>query len=137
MEPYCKDFVRSKKLGDNVHFWGALSQSAVFRLLKGCDIFVLPSRYEAFGIVLLEAMAAEKPIISTNVGGIPEILVHNRNALLIEPKQTELMQAMQYLRENEDLVKIFQKNNRKDITLFSWKNISKEYVNLYRSIANL
>jgi len=137
MKPHYKDFVRRKKISNRVHFWGSLPQNLVFRLLKGCDIFVLPSRSEGSPIVLLEAMAAEKPIISTNVGGIPEILAHNRNALMIQPKETELVRAMEYLMENEDLMRAFSKNNRKDIVPFSWRNVCEKYVNLYESIANL
>ena len=137
MKSYYEDFVCEKKLSDKVHFWNSLSQNVVFRLLKSCDIFVLPSRYEAFGIVLLEAMAAEKPIISTKVGGIPEMLTHNRNALLIQPKQTELTRAMEYLSQNEGLMKAFSKNNRKDVAPFSWKNVSEKYVQLYKSIVNV
>jgi len=137
MKTYYQNFAYRKKIEDRVHFWGPLPQKAVFRLLKSCDIFVLPSRSEGSPIVLLEAMAAEKPIISTDVGGVQEILAHNRNAFLVQPKETELSRAMKCLAENEDLRKTFSKNNRKDVIPFSWKYISQKYVDLYRSIANI
>lgn len=127
--------VQTMNLDTRVHFWGAQSQMCVSRLLKSCDIFVLPSRHEASPIVLLEAMAAERPIISTNVGGIPEMLKHGRNALLIRPEQANLLAAMETLGGDVDLRKAFSRNNRRDVQAFSWNKISKEYVTLYRSIA--
>jgi glycosyltransferase involved in cell wall biosynthesis len=136
METLARNFVITKNLVERVHFWGTQSQEMVFRLLKGCDILVLPSRHEASPVVLLEAMAAGKPIISTNIGGIPEMLADGRNALLVRPSQGELTKAMQYLKENGDLLKLFSRNNRKDVSLYSWKHVSEKYVKLYRSIAD-
>jgi glycosyltransferase involved in cell wall biosynthesis len=137
MEPEYKKRVQMENLHMRVHFWGARSQGLVSRLMKSCDIFVLPSRQEASPIVLLEAMAAERPIISTNIGGIPEMLKHGRNALLIRPEQSKLAAAMEALGGNENLMKVFSRNNKNDVQAFSWDNIAKAYVRLYRSIAEV
>lgn len=134
MERWCKEFVHKRKLNKKVHFWGIQPQNVVFSFLKGCDVFILPSRHEAFPIVLLEAMAAEKPIISTNVGGVPEILKHGRNALLINPDHTNLANAMQQLKEDMELMKILAENNKRDVAKFSWRDISRRYLDLYGSI---
>jgi len=131
---YCREFVNKKGLNCKVHFWGAQSHDAVFRFMKSCDIFVFPSRYEGFGVVVLEAMAAEKPIISTSVGGVPDILTHRRNALLIKPRPDELMNAIVSLGQDLDLASQFSKNNKNDVKLFSWKKISEEYIALYREV---
>jgi len=131
---YCKEFVNKKSLANRVHFWGAQPHDAVFRFMKGCDIFVFPSRYEGFGIVALEAMAAEKPIVSTRVGGIPDILTNQRNALLIKPRHDELMNAMVSLSQNSDIAAQLSRNNRNDVKLFSWKKISEKYFGLYKEI---
>ena len=61
-----------------------------WRYLK-CDIFVAPSRYESFGIVFVEAMKFSKPVIGTNVGGIPDIVLSNKNGYLIEPESVEAL----------------------------------------------
>jgi glycosyltransferase involved in cell wall biosynthesis len=137
MEQDCKKLVQMESLHTRIHFWGAQSQRLMPRLIKGCDIFVLPSRQDASPIVLLEAMAAERPIISTNVGGIPEILKHGRNALLVRPEQDKLAAAMEALGGNEDLRKVFSRNNRSDVQAFSWDKISKAYVKLYKLIAEV
>jgi len=53
------------------------------------DIFVLPSLSEGLGIALLEAMALEKPLIGTRVGGIPEIIENEKNGYLVSPGKPE------------------------------------------------
>ncbi len=74
----------SARLGiaEKVIFTGSLSNVEI--PLQAMNIFVLPSKSEAFGISILEAMRAEVPIIASKVGGIPEIIKHNLNGLLVE-----------------------------------------------------
>ncbi|HEY4611917.1 MAG TPA: glycosyltransferase family 4 protein [Bacteroidota bacterium] len=59
------------------------------RFMAALDIFVLPSYSETFGLVLVEAMAMEKPIVATNAGGVPEIIADGITGILIEPRNTE------------------------------------------------
>jgi glycosyltransferase involved in cell wall biosynthesis len=61
----------------------------VIQLIQDCSIFVLPSRTEAMGRVLLEAMAAKKPIIASNVDGIPTYIKHGYNGLLFESENVD------------------------------------------------
>jgi len=56
------------------------------RLMAALDIFVLPSFSETFGLVVVEAMAMERPIIATNAGGLPEIITNGKTGLLIKPR---------------------------------------------------
>ncbi|MEM4728298.1 MAG: glycosyltransferase family 4 protein [Thermoplasmata archaeon] len=68
---------RLEELGIRERFLltGHIADEALFRSAYGaCDVFVLPSEYEAFGLVLLEAMASSKPVVATAVGGVPEVL---------------------------------------------------------------
>ena len=58
----------------NIEFHKPVFYDKVIKLMAGCSLFILPSRTEAMGRVLLEAMACKKPIIASNVGGIPEII---------------------------------------------------------------
>lgn len=71
-------------IGERVQFVGF--QNDVKRWMLGFDLLVLPSlKRESFGIVLLEAMACSRPVIGARVGGIPEIIEHEKTGLLVEP----------------------------------------------------
>lgn len=58
-------------------------------LLRLCEVLVLPSRNEPFGRVLIEAMATAKPVVATNSGGAPEIVVPNETGLLVPPEDAQ------------------------------------------------
>jgi glycosyltransferase involved in cell wall biosynthesis len=79
--------VYSKGLKDRVIFAGF--REDIPELLASFDIFVLPSRSEGFGRVNLEAMAMRKPVISTNVGGIPEVVLDGVTGSLVAPGNPE------------------------------------------------
>jgi L-malate glycosyltransferase len=70
---------------EQIEFLGAKGRAEVVKLLLGCKVFVLPSRFETFGIAILEAMACKKPVVATMVGGIPEIIENKKNGLLVQP----------------------------------------------------
>ncbi|WP_094549493.1 glycosyltransferase family 4 protein [Petroclostridium xylanilyticum] len=73
-------------------------------ILHYSDVFVLPSLYEGFGIAIVEAMAANKPVIATTVGGVPEIIEDGVNGLLVPPGNVEaLTQSMLKLIRNQQL----------------------------------
>lgn len=78
----------AERLGvrDLVHFTGFLDLQEVNARLRRCEIFVLPSRAEPFGIVIIEALIHGKPVIATRVGGIPEIVDHLENGYLVPPE---------------------------------------------------
>lgn len=74
-------------LGDRIRFMGR--RKDVPALMKACDIFVLPSKREAFGLVVLEASLAGKPVIGSNVGGIAEIIRNGETGLLVAPQSVD------------------------------------------------
>lgn len=88
---------------DRVTFLGRLSRKDMLAQMQGANCFVLPSRYEAFGVVLIEAMATGLPVIATRSGG-PDSIVDAESGLLITPGNTEeLTLAMEQLMSNADL----------------------------------
>jgi N-acetyl-alpha-D-glucosaminyl L-malate synthase BshA len=76
--------VRKKKLGGDVVCLG--KQDRVQEKLGVADLFLLPSDSESFGLAALEAMACEVPVITTNVGGLPEVVTHGVDGYLVEPR---------------------------------------------------
>ena len=80
-----EELASSLGLGGTVSFHGGKSKDEVAEYMRRCDFFVLPSVYETFGVVLIEAMACGKPVISTSGGGQKEI-IDDRNGLLVPPR---------------------------------------------------
>jgi glycosyltransferase involved in cell wall biosynthesis len=80
-------------LSGRVQFLGQQSQAQVTSLLKGAEMFVLPSRAEPFGVSLLEAAACRKPIVASAVGGIPEIITDGVSGLLVPPDDVDALSA--------------------------------------------
>jgi glycosyltransferase involved in cell wall biosynthesis len=92
-------------------FVGRRPAAEIAQLLQGCEVFVLPSREEPFGIVLIEAMACRKPIVATAVGGIPEIVEHQKSGILVEPDNpAALTEAIRRVLRNSELRKTIANN---------------------------
>lgn len=81
-------------LNGAVRFLG--SRSDVPRLLVAVDVFVLTSRFEGLPLVLLEAMAAGTPVVTTGVGGIPEVVTHGQEGLVVRPEDAHELQLALY-----------------------------------------
>ncbi len=95
-----KELAVELNLENRVSFTGNLAASEVVSALQQADVFVLPSQYEAFGVVYIEAMSAGLPVIATNTGGAVDF-VNKENGILVEPNNIELLaNTMQYMRDN-------------------------------------
>ena len=96
--------------------------------LKAFDIFILPSLKEGLPYTILEAMAAEIPIITTDVGGIPEIIKNDINGILIKPKNHKLIkEKILYLINNPEISKdLSQKSKNKIAKKFSLERMIQE-----------
>jgi sugar transferase (PEP-CTERM/EpsH1 system associated) len=127
-------FVRERRLEEHIKFLGI--RNDVPRLLSVLDIFVLCSVSEGLPLTLLEAMAAGKPIIATNVGGIPEVVDHNSNGLLIPPDDTEALSdaIVELLRDREKAGKLGMMAKRKFESNFSLSTMVKKYEEVYDSL---
>ena len=98
----------AEELGVSRHvlFVGRIPPMELPRYYAACNIFVIPSVIEAFGLVTVEAMACGKPVIGSNVGGIPEVIKEGVNGLLVKPRDPEdLANKIVSLLENPDLTK--------------------------------
>lgn len=119
-------------------------------LYSHARVFACPSLYEPFGIINLEAMACETPVVGSAVGGIPEIIVEGKTGNLIElesisrtdfnPKNPEEFQKnfaekINFLLENESIATEMGKAGRKRVLdIFSWESIAKTTYNYYSEV---
>ncbi|MFH1894251.1 MAG: glycosyltransferase family 4 protein [Candidatus Zixiibacteriota bacterium] len=89
------DLSRSLGLSDSVEFLGYVPQEHMPAFLNSIDIFVMPSREEAFGVSAVEALACGVPVIGSRVGGIVEVLNHGDCGILVDPENVKaLLDAM-------------------------------------------
>jgi glycosyltransferase involved in cell wall biosynthesis len=96
-----KEMASAMGIGDQVKFLGW--RPDVAEVMSTFDVFVLPSLNEGMGKVLVEAMAMGKPLIASDVGGIPDLVVQGENGLLVPPADSKaLAQAVLDLYENPD-----------------------------------
>jgi len=92
---------REMGISENIIFLGW--RDDVAKIISIYDIFVLPSLNEGMGRVLAEAMALGKPIVASNIGGIPDLVIHGKNGFLVPPKNPkELAKYIQVLIEDKD-----------------------------------
>jgi glycogen(starch) synthase len=84
MKPALIEKARQNDFTGRVRFIDYLPDRSLYKsALAGCELLVLPSQWEAFGIVLLEAAMCRRPVVATTVGGVPEVVAHGRSGLLV------------------------------------------------------
>lgn len=120
------------RLHDQVKLVGFVENAK--SVLSGADIFLLPSRTEAFPYVLLEAGLAGIPTIATSVGGIPEIIKDMQNGILVHPRNPkEVAEAISYLLDHKDTQKEFSKNIKQTVSeFFPFSKMLEETLAIYR-----
>ncbi len=125
-----QQFIHVLKLEKNFFLPGSLRQAANY--LKGFDIFVLPSVKEGFPYTLLEAMAAQLPIIATYVGGVPEIIQPGYNGLLVPAADANaLAQSINKLISDKKLRASFANAQSKLINQFNLSRTLQQTEKIY------
>lgn len=139
-EYYC-DIIRliegeNKRGKHKITYLGALDQADIIEWYQKASVFILPSLYEGFGIVILEALACETPVVSTYAGGIPEIIKNGENGMLVPVNNPlKLAEAINYLLENKDVRVKFGKAGREWIIKnFSLETSVNKLYRIYKSM---
>jgi len=119
-----------------VRFTGFVPYGDLKALYSACDVFVLPSLEEGFGVVLTEALASGKPLIGTKVGGIPAQIKDGWNGFLVEPgNEKQLAEKIRYLIDNPEERERMGRNSRKLAEeKFSWTVIADKYLRVYKEV---
>lgn len=108
-----EEYASKAGLSSRVRVQGPRYGADKFKAITDCDVFVFPTYFELFPGVVLEAMQVGRPIITTTTGAIPEMIDHNINGLLVEPKDVDaLAEKMNFLIENPEIAQKLARNAR-------------------------
>lgn len=126
----------SKVLGIDRSIWflGGVSPTDMPKFYSICDIFVLPSLFESFGISLAEAMAMEKPVVATRICGVMDVVEDGKTGLLVQPgNQCALTEAIKTILSDDRLAKRLGREGRKAInSRYSWDVVLPQILRLYQ-----
>jgi N-acetyl-alpha-D-glucosaminyl L-malate synthase BshA len=133
---YIEDLSRKSTSSADIRFLGR--QEEMEDILAICDLFILPSENESFGLVALEAMAAEVPVISTNAGGLPEININGVTGFLSNVGDVDDMSKnMINILSDETAFKIMKHNAFEQAQKFDISIIVPQYENLYKKVLGI
>jgi glycosyltransferase involved in cell wall biosynthesis len=129
---------QKRKKKHEIRVLGAMDQADIVGWYQRASIFILPSLWEGFPMTSLEALSCETPVITTPVGGIPELVKSYKNGILIPQKDPlKLAEAIQYLIDNKDIRTRMGEEGRKDIIReFSLRVITKRLETVYQGVLN-
>jgi glycosyltransferase involved in cell wall biosynthesis len=123
-------------VADRVHFPGRLSRDEVAQVMGAASVFVMPSRLEPFGIVVLEAWRAGTAVIATSIGGPPEFVSDGIDGLLVDPHDTRaLAEALDKLLSDDSLRRRVAAAGRVRFSDFVWPALTFEYRRVFASLA--
>lgn len=130
------DMIDQLQLNDKVLLLGFLPPEQIYQWMKGAEFVIVPSRQEGFGLTVVEALAAKKTVLATNVGAIPEIVEQaGFQALLVEADDEEMAANMNWMLDNPQEVKLVE-ITAKIANEFSWNSIVEQYLKIFDSLKN-
>lgn len=129
------DFISKNNLTDIIEFEGWVAGDKKWQLLNWANLVILPSFNEGLPITLLEAMAYSCALISTPVGGIPEILENGENGLMVTPGNSEeIAKAIQYFVDNSVKCQDMGEKSYQKVIPFLPETVFKQLSNLYTQL---
>jgi glycogen(starch) synthase len=123
-------------LSSRIEFLGSVDHQSAVSLFQQATVFVLPSRHEPQGIVVLEAMAAGSPVVAARVGGVSEIVRDGHNGLLFEPEDTDsLAGAITKVLADEELCRQLVAAGRATAASHDWGHTTDAYLDVYTAVS--
>lgn len=131
-----RELCKSLRLEEVVEFLGFVPNAELPRLLAECDVFLLPSWNEAFGVVYLEAMANGKPVIGCQGEGIEDFVEHGRTGLLVKPRDVDsLVEALGFLLSNPDKARSMGERARQLVLEnYTWEKNAEKTIKVYQEV---
>jgi glycogen(starch) synthase len=139
MGPRLDQEIGRRGLMGAVHRRGFLSdESLLAAAMRDAEALVLPSDYEAFGLVLLEALAQGTPVVASRVGGIPEFIENERSGLLVAPGDFEaLAQALEQITHEPERARVWGAYGRENVVpRFTWEACAEQLDRLFREVVD-
>lgn len=131
LESSIRSLISKLQLDEQMHLVGGKPHDEIPLWLNACDLFVLPSLSESFGVVLIEAMACGKPVVATRNGGSEEIITSEEYGLLVEPgNSNDLARKIQMALNREwdlDAIRCYTER-------YTWNNVAQEIMELYKKL---
>jgi glycosyltransferase involved in cell wall biosynthesis len=125
------------KIEKQVQFVGRVSHREAMNKIREGDIFSLPSWQEAFGVAYLEAMACGKPVIGCCGEGAEDIIRHEIDGLLVQPKSVENLEgALRRLLENSDFARKLGDSGKSRTQEFTWERNAAQYLSIYQQVCS-
>ncbi len=122
-------------VADRVHFPGRLGRGQVALAMAGAEVFVMPSRLEPFGIVVLEGWRAGVAVMATTRGGPPEFVRDGIDGVLVDPFDTaSFAAALDKVLTDDDLRHSVAAAGRARVAEFAWPTVAERYRALYESV---
>lgn len=134
-EDALKSLVRELSLEDHVRFLGVIYGEEKYQYYKACKIVVLPSRWDTLPKTIIEAMASGKPMVASNVGGIPDLVDDGKTGLLFESENVEGLAAKVIkMLTDEELRERMGKEALEKAGEYDWSKIAERTVAVYREV---
>ena len=133
---HLENLAASSGCGEKIRFLGFVSDSELVGLTMSADALVVPSIYEPFGIVALEGMAAGVPVVAANVGGLADIVEHDRTGVLVYPKSPESVAwGVDKVLSDPGYSEWLVRNAKKKVyDAYSWEAVAKRTSDVYEEV---
>jgi len=136
MKEQLSNIVKSMSLEHKVLFTGFLDEEDLLKLQKCADVSVVPSLFEPFGIVALEAMAAQSPVVVSDIGGLSEIVEHDVTGVKVYPNNPDsLAWGITKILQDEKYTRNIRENAyRKVQEKYDWSKIAQQTKRIYEAV---
>lgn len=130
-------FIQEKSLSERIIFAGPVQHKELPSWYSGAWVTVVPSYYESFGLVAVEAMACGCPVIASRTGGLQQNVLHGKTGLLVEPKNPkDLAIALNYLLKNERARNEMARQAALHGEKYSWEKTTSDLLAIYKGVAD-
>lgn len=130
-----KSQISKLKIGGNVHLLGKIGHNKIAGYLREADLFVLNTNYEGMSHAIMEAMSAGTPVVTTNVGGNPELINNGEEGILTGyNRKEELLSAIIKILSDDEFRKTISINAKKKLEEFKWADNIKKTTQLLKEI---